>query len=207
MMETPPVAILVIEDDVVDQKALRRAMANCADSYQLTFAASLSEGLAALATETFALVLLDNALGDGSGLEILNRTAETNTPAVIITGTGSESLASKAFRGGAYDYVVKDSYNAYLQLLPDIIRNVLNRKRAEDERDRLQAELQTALDTIQTLQGLVPICSGCKKVRDDEGFWQQVEQYISERSSVRFSHGICPQCFEQSMAELDKEPR
>ncbi len=54
----------------------------------------------------------------------------------------------------------------------------------------------------KTLRGIIPICAGCKKVRDDTGFWEQVEVYISRRSSAQFSHGMCPQCFEEYYGEL-----
>lgn len=59
-------------------------------------------------------------------------------------------------------------------------------------------ELQKALDEIQTLQGIIPICSYCKKIRDDEGAWEVVEAYITNHSEAQFSHGICPDCFEEN---------
>ncbi len=60
---------------------------------------------------------------------------------------------------------------------------------------RALVELQSALDEIKTLNGLIPICSSCKKIRDDEGYWEEVETYISERSEAIFSHGLCPDCY------------
>ncbi len=62
------------------------------------------------------------------------------------------------------------------------------------ERERLIGELREALARIETLHGLIPICAGCKKVRDDQGFWHQVEAYIEARSQAEFSHGLCPDC-------------
>jgi hypothetical protein len=70
-------------------------------------------------------------------------------------------------------------------------------KLASDEQKRLIGKLQKALEEIKTLSGLLPICSHCKKIRDDSGYWQGVEQYIAEHSSVQFSHGICPDCLRQ----------
>jgi PAS domain S-box-containing protein len=75
-----------------------------------------------------------------------------------------------------------------------IASDITERKNAEVERERLIKELQDALADIKTLSGLVPICANCKKIRDDKGFWMQVESYIQERSQARFSHGICPDC-------------
>jgi HAMP domain-containing protein len=76
------------------------------------------------------------------------------------------------------------------------------RKRAEELLEEERRRLQQALDEVRTLRGIVPICSYCKKIRDDEGYWKQVEQYVSEHTEAKFSHGICPACFEKEMNEL-----
>jgi PAS domain S-box-containing protein len=65
------------------------------------------------------------------------------------------------------------------------------------ERNRAEAELQKAFDQIKTLRGIVPICSGCKKIRDDKGYWSQVEVYVSEHTEAEFSHGLCPECLKR----------
>src|SRR5437899_9164269 len=71
---------------------------------------------------------------------------------------------------------------------------VLLYKRAEEERERLIRELQDALENIKTLRGLLPICSSCKKIRDDHGYWNQLETYIGAHSGAEFTHGLCPEC-------------
>lgn len=76
-----------------------------------------------------------------------------------------------------------------------IARDITEQKLAEEELERLINELKKTLNEVKTLSGLVPICANCKKIRDDKGFWNQVESYIQERSEARFSHGICPDCF------------
>jgi PAS domain S-box-containing protein len=80
-------------------------------------------------------------------------------------------------------------------------RDITERKRAEKtiqeaavERERLVRELQSALESITTLQGLLPICSNCKKIRDDAGTWNQLEEYIIKHSGASFTHGVCPEC-------------
>jgi PAS domain-containing protein len=78
-----------------------------------------------------------------------------------------------------------------------IDRDITERKRIEEEREQLIKKLQAALSDVKTLSGLVPICSNCKKIRDDKGYWTQVEAYIQERSQARFSHGICPDCMKK----------
>lgn len=82
-----------------------------------------------------------------------------------------------------------------------LLRDISLRKKIEQEREQLIVELKDALERVKTLSGLLPICSHCKKVRDDEGYWHEVESYISNHSGAVFSHGICPDC----MAELYPE--
>ena len=70
------------------------------------------------------------------------------------------------------------------------------------EREKLIVELQSALENVKTLQGLLPICANCKKIRDDKGFWNQVEGYIQEHTNAVFSHGICPECYEKLYGDI-----
>jgi PAS domain S-box-containing protein len=83
------------------------------------------------------------------------------------------------------------------QLIYSVARDITRRKQAEREREQLLRELQDALAEVTVLQKILPICSYCKSVRDDENYWQTVETYISEHTNTRFSHGICPACYEK----------
>lgn len=71
------------------------------------------------------------------------------------------------------------------------------RSRAEDDREKLIEDLRVALDNVKTLRGLIPICASCKRIRDDSGYWGQIEAYIARHSDAEFSHGICPECAEK----------
>ena len=77
------------------------------------------------------------------------------------------------------------------------VQDVTERKKSEEERERLITELQTALEEVKTLRGIIPICSFCKKIRDDQGFWSQVEGYVEEHSEAIFSHSLCPECLRE----------
>jgi len=88
---------------------------------------------------------------------------------------------------------VKDSRGVVTGFV-GISRDITEQKQLEKQRDHYVEELQEALDRVTTLSGLLPICSGCKKIRNDQGYWQQVEGYIMEHSSARFTHGLCPEC-------------
>lgn len=83
-----------------------------------------------------------------------------------------------------------------------LVRDVSERRRAETERERLIADLQDALANVKRLRGLLPICASCKKIRDDQGYWHQVEHYMRDHAEVEFSHGICPQCVAKLYPEL-----
>lgn len=85
------------------------------------------------------------------------------------------------------------------------INDISDRKRLEEERERLVRELRDALANIKTISGLVPICANCKKIRDDRGFWNQLEKYLSEHSDATFSHGICPDCLQREYPEIHKK--
>ncbi|WP_179947403.1 hypothetical protein [Lacunisphaera limnophila] len=82
---------------------------------------------------------------------------------------------------------------------PLVIENIRLYEIARDRADRLQK----ALDEIHTLRGILPICASCKKIRDEKGYWQQVEVYIAERTDADFSHGLCPVCMDKYMGALD----
>ena len=88
------------------------------------------------------------------------------------------------------------------RLNEELKSEVERRKQVEAEQRNLIKSLQRAMDEVKTLWGLIPICANCKKIRDDEGFWKQLEEYIQEHSSAKFSHGICPDCARKLYPEI-----
>jgi PAS domain S-box-containing protein len=83
------------------------------------------------------------------------------------------------------------------------IEDITDHKLAEEKREELVKELQDALAKVKTLSGFLPICSSCKNIRDDEGYWNQIETYIRDHSEAEFSHSICPDCAKKLYSELD----
>ncbi|MHB8654633.1 MAG: PAS domain S-box protein [Terriglobia bacterium] len=81
-------------------------------------------------------------------------------------------------------------------------RDITERKRAEEEREKLLRELQAAVAEVRTLQEILPICSYCKNIRNDKNYWQTVEAYVTQHTNSRFSHGICPNCFRNEVQPL-----
>lgn len=88
-------------------------------------------------------------------------------------------------------------YRHYIE--ESLKRRVTERTKELEDANR---QLKQALSEIETLQGIIPICSSCKKIRDDQGFWQHVESYVSRHSKATFSHAICPECIEKYYREL-----
>ena len=85
------------------------------------------------------------------------------------------------------------------------IRNITKRKEVEEALEEERRRLQQALDEVRTLRGIVPICANCKNIRDDKGYWNQVEKYVSDHTEAQFSHGICPGCLEKLYPEHKKQ--
>jgi PAS domain S-box-containing protein len=83
------------------------------------------------------------------------------------------------------------------------IKDITNRKQAEEQRDKLISDLEKTLSEVKTLRGFLPICSHCKNIRDDKGYWSKIEAYIHKHSDAEFSHGICPECAKKYYADMD----
>jgi len=87
-----------------------------------------------------------------------------------------------------------------------VARDITQHKKEEQERLKLIEDLTEALAHVKTLRGLLPICAACKKIRNDQGYWEQVETYISERSDANFTHGLCPDCAQRLYPQLSQKP-
>ena len=106
----------------------------------------------------------------------------------------------------AQSYTDPDLYDQtdleVMVLVADQVASAIEHKRADEERRQLIQELQSALEEIKTLQGILPVCSHCMKVRDDQGYWNQIDAYIQQHSDAKISHGICPQCAKELYPDL-----
>lgn len=102
-----------------------------------------------------------------------------------------------------HGYPVVDDTGQVVQMI-EYALDITERKKFEEERERLILELQNALARIKTLSGLLPICASCKKIRDDKGYWKQIEVYIRDHSEAKFSHGYCPECAKKAMEEFEE---
>jgi PAS domain S-box-containing protein len=118
---------------------------------------------------------------------------------VLNTGQESVSEEDATFADGR-SLVVVTRKTLYVnekgeRFVVGVVRDITERKRAAEERERLVEELRSALAEVRTLQQYLPMCSYCRKVRDDRNYWTQIENYITEHTGSMFSHGICPECY------------
>jgi PAS domain S-box-containing protein len=96
------------------------------------------------------------------------------------------------------------SFNGVPHII-SITRDISKFKEMELQREQLVAELRVALNEVKTLRGFIPICSNCKKIRDDDGFWEQIEKYVSDHTDAQFSHSLCPDCIKKLYPEFSKD--
>jgi AmiR/NasT family two-component response regulator len=129
---------------------------------------------------------------------------------ILLTAHESPELVRQASETGVGAYVVKPVRDSELDRAIAIARarfaDVQELKRLTAELQQRNDELQEALARVKTLGGLLPICAYCKKIRDDQGYWQQVEQYFLTHSDVQFSHGLCPECREEHFPGVVPSP-
>ena len=187
--------ILVVEDNPADVDFIHDMLPQAGPlNFQIESVERLSEALTRLERKDIDLVLLDLGLPDSHGLTTFHklRQAAPDVPVIVLTSTDDEELAVTAVQDGAQDYLVKGQISG--RMLVRVIRYALERQKAAEARSVLIQSLQNALADVKLLSGLLPICFNCKKIRDDKGYWTQIEAYIQERTPAHFSHGICPDC-------------
>jgi DNA-binding NtrC family response regulator len=190
------ITALIIEDSLDDFFLLKEVLESSEEiEAEILHKDRLDDAISAAGNQAIDVAIIDLSLPDSFGLDSYVSFHEKHPliPTIIMTGARDHVMAFEAVRKGAQDYLFKGEPSATA-----IIRTI----RYAIERQRLMTELKTALDHIKQLQGMLPICSECKKIRDDKGYWNRIESYISRHSGVEFSHGICPDCAKKLYPEL-----
>lgn len=196
-------AVLVVDDTPTNLRLVSDVLADA--GFEVAVARSGEEALARLEVYRPDVVLLDVMMPGLDGFETCRRmkasAAWADIPVIFMTALGDVESKLAGFAAGAVDYVTK----------PFDVREVVARARTQVTLRRLErelvdrnaalaranAELQDALASVRTLSGLLPICAHCKKIKDDEGSWRRVEDYVAARTEAEFTHGICPACLER----------
>ncbi len=168
-----------------------------------------TDGESALATSREVppdLILLDIMMPGIDGLETCRRLKADeitrHIPVIFMTALSDAPDEVKGLEVGAVDYIAKP---IKIEIVAARVKTHLMLRKFQKELEEKNAELQAALNNIKTLRGLIPICANCKKVRDDEGFWQQVEVYVKEHTEAQFTHGICPDCMDTLYPSLHQK--
>lgn len=179
-MDSPKLnSVLIVDDSAENLKFLANILSK--NGYEPVISRSGKQALEFLKSESPDLILLDIMMPELDGYEVcklLKKDPLTGEiPIIFLTAkTDTDSLV-KGFDAGGVDYIVK----------PFKTEELLARVRTH-------IELKKAKEKIKTLEGILPICANCKKIRDDEGFWNRVESYIEQHTDVVFSHSLCPNC-------------
>ena len=207
--------ILVVDDSPEDREIYRRLLLEKMDyEYEIIETDTGGEGLTACRSENPDCILLDYNLPDMTGLEFLKRVAndkgEILLPIVMIAGMANEYIAVEALKRGAQDYLVKDILvsEALFRAINNALQKTELHRLVEQQRVELEQkviELQEALEHVKQLQGLLPICAWCKKIRNNDDTWQQMEDYITQQSEAEFTHSICSECYKKQQDELARE--
>ena len=196
--------ILIAEDDLTSRTMLAGVLNKGGHEVVET-----QEGAAAWAAlqqpDAPRLAILDWMMPELDGPEVVRRVRAlpaTNQPPylILLTTKGDKADIIAGLKDGANDYLVKPFDPGELHARVEVGRRMLEIQAALAAKIE---ELRLALDQIKTLRGIVPICANCKKIRDDKGYWSQVEAYVSQHSEARFSHGICPDCIKIYYPEVE----
>ncbi|MBU2515581.1 response regulator [bacterium] len=188
MTEKTNPQILVVDDNTQNLQFLGNLLSK--SNYELAIAQNGELALEFLEKEIPDLILLDVMMPGIDGYEVCRRLKKNHKtrdiPVIFLTAKSEVEDLVKGFEVGAVDYVTKP-FNS-LELLARVKTHV---------------ELKRAREEISSLQGIVPICAQCKKIRDDEGYWKQLESYIESHTDAQFSHGICPECSDKLYGEME----
>jgi len=197
------VRILIAEDEAVSRELLTRFLREWGHDPVVT--RDGPEALQALwPMEGPRVAILDWMMPGLEGPEVVQRLRVEerergeNRPIYFILLTSRDATVDvvHAFRAGANDYIKKPFHKDELHARVDV---GIRMHELQDVLSLRVVELEEALRKVHTLQGLLPICSYCKKIRDDQNYWTDVESYIAEFSDAEFSHGVCPDCFAQHL--------
>ncbi len=203
MLNLTDMLILIVDDTVTNVDLLTLVLKK--QNYKILVADSGKRALEQVRVLSPDLILLDIMMPGMDGFETCRRLkADQNfatIPVIFITALDEMRDKLKGFQVGGADFITKP-FQAE-EVLARVKAHLTIQKLYKDLAAKNQ-KLKRALEEVKDLQGIVPICSMCKNIRDDSGYWQRVETFVSERMGTKFSHSYCPTCLKKEMEQLDK---
>src|SRR5687768_7092040 len=189
--------ILIAEDNPVSRRVLEATLEKF--GHQVIVAADGAQAWTTLQrADAPSLAILDWMMPELDGVEICRRVRETPTSTppyiILLTAKSERGDVVAGLDAGANDYLTKPFDRAELRARVQVGVQVLELQKNLAAR---VCELEDALAQVKQLQALLPICSYCKNIRDEQNYWQQLDSYLMEHADVMFSHGICPDCYEK----------
>ncbi len=230
---TVPQTILIVDDEPVSVEMLSNLLEG---EYKVIMAHSGQETLEIVSRIIPDLILLDILMPVMDGYEvfrIIKRKPELkDVPVLFITALGEAECESEGLELGAADYIIKPFNSALVRLRVknhlelkrqrdllttraeelqrlnnELAHEVTERRYVQQANEELIKELRNAMAEVRTLSGLLPICSSCKQVRDDQGYWSRLETYLSKHTDISFSHGLCKECAQKIYPDYcDRQP-
>jgi len=203
----PVLDVLIAEDEPVSRRLLEKSLQQW--GYRPVVCPDGLEALAMLrAADAPRIALMDWVMPGMDGVDVCRAIRDLATPhqpyLILLTARAQPEDIVAGLRAGADDYITKpvdrEELAARLQVAARIVGLQLRLS------DRV-TELEQALARVRQLQGLLPICAYCKRIRDDQNYWNQVETYIAEHTDVQFTHGICPSCFDRVIQDVPDAPK
>ncbi|MEW6221019.1 MAG: response regulator [Thermodesulfobacteriota bacterium] len=200
------ISVLYVEDEPGTRQELARFLGRRVS--QLLTAADGLEGLSLYQAHRPELVVTDIRMPHLDGIAMAQAIKRLDWGAKIIVTTAHSDTANllAAIDAGVDGFVLKpvetDRLLAVLGKCAEAVEIRRQARALQEERETLLVELRAALAKVKLLSGLLPICASCKRIRDDQGYWQQIECYIRDHSEADFSHGICPDCVRKLYPDL-----
>ncbi len=197
---TTKLRILIVDDNEELCDSLKDVLLD--DGFTIETAKNGKDAINLSQNNRFDIALVDFRLPDISGIDLMAKLASVSPSMEFILITANPTLDS------AIDAVKQKHIISYerkpldMERLLSIINQVYKRRKAEKKTKDLIQQLQEALSKVKQLSGIIPICSSCKKIRDDKGYWKQIELYIRDHSEANFTHGVCPDCYKRFYPDI-----
>lgn len=193
---------MIAEDDPVSCRILARTLASWGHDVSVATDGRMAWDILR-SVDSPPLAILDIMMPQMDGCDVCRKVRELSSAIppylILLTAMSTKDDVVRGIKAGANDYLTKPFHREELKVRVEVGVQMIEVQRILAERVN---DLEDALSQVRQLQGLLPICSYCKKVRDDQNYWQRVDTYIADRIDVKFSHGICPECLERVTSEL-----